>query len=263
MTTQSTTAIVLRSVEFSETSLVVTLLTRDLGRISAIAKGARRPKGPFEGALDLLSVCKVVVISKNASTLDLLTEAKLHRRFRGATRSLIRLHCGYYLVELLRCLTEDHDPDAEVFDHTIATLGLIDSEGPALLALLHFESRLLQLLGLAPVLDRCADCGSKEIANSGRMFFESATGGVVCMACRSRQPSVVSISPAVLGHLATLVAAKRFVELPQDVVSTIRADYSEFRSLLNRYLQHVCGRSLRMIELLPTQVKDAEANSKE
>ena len=76
MAAEKTTAIVLRTVEFSETSLIVTLLTRDFGLVSALAKGARRPKGPFEGALDLLAVCRVVLIRKNTDALDLLTESQ-------------------------------------------------------------------------------------------------------------------------------------------------------------------------------------------
>ena len=75
MSGEQTPAIVLRTIEFSETSLIVTMLTREFGQVAAIAKGARRPKSSFEGSLDLLAVCRVVVLRKNADTLDLLTEA--------------------------------------------------------------------------------------------------------------------------------------------------------------------------------------------
>ncbi|MFM7928683.1 MAG: DNA repair protein RecO, partial [Pirellula sp.] len=83
MSLEKTDAIVLKTVEWSETSLVVTLFTRDFGKISAIAKGARRLKSPFESALDLLSLSSVVFLKKSGESLDLLTEAKLLRRFRS------------------------------------------------------------------------------------------------------------------------------------------------------------------------------------
>ena len=89
MSSEKTLAIVVRVVEFSETSCVVTLFTRDFGKIGALAKGARRPKSPFESALDLLAVCRIVFLHKSSESLDLLTEAKLERRFRAATRDLV------------------------------------------------------------------------------------------------------------------------------------------------------------------------------
>lgn len=77
MPAEKTLAIVLRVVEFSETSCIATLFTRDFGKIGALAKGARRPKSPFDSALDLLAVCRIVFIDKSADVLDLLTEARL------------------------------------------------------------------------------------------------------------------------------------------------------------------------------------------
>lgn len=74
MSLEKTDAIVLKTVEWSETSLVVTLFTKDFGKISAIAKGARRLKSPFESALDLLSLSSVVFLKKSGESLDLLTK---------------------------------------------------------------------------------------------------------------------------------------------------------------------------------------------
>jgi DNA repair protein RecO (recombination protein O) len=110
MSLEKTDAIVLKTVEWSETSLVVTLFTKDFGKISAIAKGARRLKSPFESALDLLSLSSVVFLKKSGESLDLLTEAKLLRRFRSAQVGLLPLYCGYYASELVNALTENHEP---------------------------------------------------------------------------------------------------------------------------------------------------------
>src|SRR5271154_301987 len=116
MSSEKADALVLRSVDFSETSSVVTLFTREFGKIGALAKGARRPKGPFESALDLLALCRIVFLRKSSEALDLLTEAKLERRFRPAPRSLSSLYAGYYLAELLAKLPESYDPHPELFD---------------------------------------------------------------------------------------------------------------------------------------------------
>ena len=106
----------MRLVDFSETSSVVTLFTREFGKVQALAKGGRRPKGPFESALDLLALCRIVFLRKSSDALDLLTEAKLERRFRPPAGSLPALYAGYYMAELLGKLTDNYDPHPELFD---------------------------------------------------------------------------------------------------------------------------------------------------
>ncbi len=147
MSSEKTLAIVVRTIEFSETSLVVTLFTEDFGKIAALAKGARRPKGPFDAALDLLATCRVVFLRKSSGNLDLLTEAKLERRFRAATRSLPALYAGYYVAELLRDLTDDHDPHAELFKLADETLVALDENQDPRRLVLHFELSGVALAG--------------------------------------------------------------------------------------------------------------------
>src|SRR5512136_1851975 len=115
MASEKTSAIVIRAVDFSETSLIVTLFTRDFGKIGALAKGARRLKSPFESALDLLALCRIVFLHKSSEALDLMTEAKLVRRFRPPGRSLPALYAAYYVAELLGAMTDDDDPHPELF----------------------------------------------------------------------------------------------------------------------------------------------------
>lgn len=249
MAAEQTTAIVLRTIEFSETSLIVTLLTRDLGRISAIAKGARRPKGPFEGSLDLLAVCRVVVLRKSSDALDLLTEAKLHRRFRGADRSLERLYGGYYVAEMLRLLLDDHDPHPDVYDLTIRTLQQIDGEGNVASTLAYFDLQVLRMLGHAPGTDRCTDCGG-EVVSASRLPFSLEAGGIVCSRCRPRQRSTISIRREVVDQIRRIQAPQlqHPIAIPRDL-------YGELRGLMNRYIQNVVGSLPRMQAFLPMMTR--------
>ena len=145
MAAEKTLAIVLRVVDFSESSCIVTLFSEDFGKISALAKGARRPKGPFESALDRLAVCRVVFLRKSGDSLDLLTEAKLERRFRAGSQSLARLYAGFYMAELLTYWTQDRDPNRPLFQLAIASFEGLESQWSVPRTLLRFELRGLHL----------------------------------------------------------------------------------------------------------------------
>lgn len=250
MPTDQSKAIVLRIVEFSETSLVVTLLTRDLGRVTAIAKGARRPRGPFEGALDLLAVCRVVVIRKRTDTLNLLTEAKLLRRFRGAERSLERTYAGYYLAEILRLVTEDDDPQPELYELAIRVLQSIDGTGNVAIALAYFDAQWLRLVGWAAATDRCASCHG-DPGDLPRLPFSLESGGMVCRDCRRTAGRTVSARREVVRALGRL-QRPGLETIPSDLEPGC---YGELRDLMNRYIQDRLGLVPRLQTFLPTAIR--------
>lgn len=236
-------ALVLRVVEFSETSSVVTLFTREFGKVRGLAKGARRLKGPFESALDLLSLCRIVLLRKSSDVLDLLTEAKLERRFRPAGRDLSRLYAGYYIAELLDALTDDADPHPDLFDSAGDTLAVLQ-QGTAEVAplVLRFELAALKSLGHLPSLDVCVECG-RAVEAAGRVAFALLSGGVVCHHCR---PAVKQV---VLLDAGTVQVLKRFADPTTDTWRRMeigRRTLGEVRGVVNRYLQHLLGHRPRM-----------------
>ena len=115
-------ALVLRTTDWSETSRIATLWTREFGRVRVLAKGGRRLKSNFESALDLLNVCSIVLLRKFSGSLDLLTEAQVVKRFPRPRNDLPALYAAYYLAELLADWTEDYDPHPHLFDEALATL---------------------------------------------------------------------------------------------------------------------------------------------
>lgn len=245
---EKASALVLRVIDFSETSAVVTLFTREFGKISGMAKGARRTKGPFEHALDLLAQCRIVFLRKSSGALDLLTEAKLERRFRPRGRDLASLYAGYYVAELLIELTHDYDPHPELFDAAVQTLAELAGNGAASAVVLRFELVALRLLGHLPSFADCVECGA-DVAHSGRVSFGVLAGGVLCEKCRVGKRQLVSVSGAVveaLGRFAADDEAWRSAELPGAV-------RGELRGVLNNYLAHLIGHRPKMHEYLVMQ----------
>lgn len=203
-----TPALVLRSVDVFETSKVVTLFTRELGKVSALAKGARRLKGPFQSALDLLSVCDIVVLHKATESLDLLTEAELVERFEPLHRELPAWYAGLYISELLDDLTHHHDPHPRLFDAAVVTLRSLGDPVLRPGRILRFELAGLRELGLMPALEACVHCGANVAIESpaDTVAFALATGGLLCPSCRPGQPHVTTLSARTLSALRSLAA---------------------------------------------------------
>jgi DNA repair protein RecO (recombination protein O) len=257
MSAEKTRAIILRVIDFSETSCVLTLFTEDFGKIGALAKGARRPKGPFEGAIDLLALARIVLIRKSSDSLDLLTEAKLQRRFRSAERSLARLYAGYYVAELLSELTEPGDPHRQLFQAADATLLALDSDEsgnddmPAE-TVLQFEMTALLEAGHLPSLDQCVVC-SRQVTTDKRVAFGMTAGGVLCEDCRPGRRGVVSVSSGVIGAMRSaseLVTASNAEQTDKPPFMLDPVIQGELRAVMNNYFAHLVGHRLKMSEYL-------------
>src|SRR5438874_517230 len=115
MALERVTGLIIRFTDYSETSRIVTLYTRELGKVRGLAKGGRRLKSNFESALDLLSLCSMVLLRKSSGGLDLVTEARVIERFAGLAKHLEALYGGYYLAELLNEFSQENDPHPILF----------------------------------------------------------------------------------------------------------------------------------------------------
>lgn len=242
MAAEKATALVVRLVDFSETSVVATLFTREFGKVHALAKGARRPRGPFESALDLLCECRIVFLRKSSGALDLLTEAKLERRFRPASRELSSLYAGYYVAELLAELTDDHDPAPELYDAARAVLELLEGDVAHVTDIvLAFELTALRVAGHLPSFEACAECGT-SISTEKRVAFSGVAGGVLCESCRQRKTRIVNVSGKTIEALSA-AASYSPGAAPPALDPRLRG---EARGLVNHYLSHLLGHKPRM-----------------
>lgn len=245
-------ALVIKSVDFSESSLILTLFTREFGKIHGIAKGARRLKNPFESALDLMAQIDVSLICKNSNALDLLTESKLVHRFCPEFGNLAGLYGGYYLIELLGLMTVDYSPMPELFDLAVETLIRLEEKGRTPIVLLHFEWGLFHLLGEEPSLRYCIEC-QREISlqelieRRERLSFALHDGGALCPQCRGKGDSqrLASLSSGAVALLNVIAAGnidrlgmtgdKREIEFPPSV-------WGEVRGLISYLIVQMAGR---------------------
>jgi len=145
---ESTDAILLRRTKFSDTSLIVSWLTREHGKIKTMAKGALRPKSAFAGTLDLFFETEIAFVRSGRSEIHTLREVVLRNPFEGLRKDYARVELAAYFVELLELMTELDHPVPELFDLLHRALGYLESATPDRRALLHFENELARLLGI-------------------------------------------------------------------------------------------------------------------
>jgi DNA repair protein RecO (recombination protein O) len=240
---EKATALVLRTTDWSETSRIATLWTREFGKVRVLAKGGRRLKSNFENALDLLTLCSIVFIRKSSTNLDLLTEARVLERFPRLRSDLPALYSAYYLAELLSDWTQDYDPHPILFDEAVAALRDFGSPGqPAAPRLAQFELALLRELGYSPALSACAGCGTAAVGDNP--IFSPAAGGILCRSCAAKHRDGFAISPSALRALEQLSTPGA----PAPPMSeTARG---EVRKVLDAHVTYSLGRKPKLLAYL-------------
>lgn len=247
MASEKALALVVRGTDWSETSRIATLFTREFGKVRALAKGGRRLKSNFDVAFDLLSVCRIVFLSKASNGLDLLTEARLEERFPILRDHLQSLYVGYYIAELLADGTQDYDPHPVLFDTALETLrGLGHENALPLRQATLFELAWLQELGYSPRLDACASCSALvKMEEEERFAFSPSSGGILCPVCARDVMDHRWISRATFQELREL---KTVAELDRSAKRTIpRGISGEIRQILAQMVSFVLGRRPRLL----------------
>jgi len=249
MTAEKTEAIVIRTVPWSETSSVVTLFTREFGKVTAVAKGARRLKSPFETSLDLLAKSYVVLIPKSNDTLDILTEAKLTRRFRSGQRALFPLYCGFYLAELANVFTENHIRLPGVFEALDESLVKLDEMRDPAKIVLAFELKFLSQLGHLPTFELCAGCGHfVESAPGSTYLFGAEAGGLLCSRCLPGQRSVLRIHSETVDCFRNAIVESESKN--EDTWNIPAISREEVRIVMERFLCSLVDRRLRLMDFI-------------
>jgi len=247
MTAEKTDALVIRQTDFSESSRIVCFFTRDFGKLSTIAKGGRRLKGPFDAALDLLARCRIVFLRKSSSSLHILTEAQLLSRFIPLKQDITSLYGGYYVAELLNALTEEDDPFPNIFDAAARTLERLAEDQHPAHTILRFELTLLRELGHLPAFDECLSCGAAVASQTAPMAFWVSQGGMLCGRCRKDEYSKHVVHPGTLNVLQHLADPN---DPLKERIAISPQQQTELRTIVTSLISHLMGRRPRMARYL-------------
>ena len=200
-------AILLRSVDFGESDRIVHLLTSDSGRLTAMAKAARRSHRRFPGTLDTFNHLVIEGRVKPRATMAFLERATLVDPYLGLRADPRRYALASFLAEMLDRLSPEGILGAEaerLFAFAVESFALLEHARPTPSLRLMLELRALDALGLRPEFGRCVRCGrvaGDEIAADHRVHFHVADGGIVCTACALRLDGLVPIEIGTLRGL--------------------------------------------------------------
>jgi DNA repair protein RecO (recombination protein O) len=239
-----TEALILRSVDFAESDRVLHLLVPQAGRITAIAKGARRSVRRFAGTLDLFNLLRVQLDRRRQTAMARLDQATLIRSFPALRSDPARFAMGCYLLELLDRLAPEGGAGADtrrLFAFALDALEAVSDRPVDTRQRTLLELRALEALGLCPELRRCVRCG-REVGGRGEVGFHVADGGPVCGTCA---PAAEGCLPVRLGTLRALEQGLRFEFDQLHRLSLGPATLAEARGLLGRFQRFHVGVELR------------------
>ena len=243
-TPQHSLAIVLRWRSYGESDKIVTFLTQDCGKLTGIAKGAKRSRRRFANSLEPLARVRVYFRRRPQATLAFVESCDLLSS-PGSLVEPLRFAYGSYLIELTDQLTVEDHPVRELYALLEEALAALEARPATSAFLRSFELQLLVRAGFAPPLDRCSQC-QRVLLATGPAFFHINHGTFRCSGCRGQEDALVPVTDGVLPQLNSLTNLP-LVECQQHSLGRTAAGAAQ---LTSRLLALHLTRPLRSVKLI-------------
>lgn len=238
------TGMVLSTMPVGEYDRRVVILTKEQGRISAFARGARRPNSPLVGALNPFSFGEFTVYAGRSSYT--VQAASISNYFEGLREDIIGAYYGFYFLEFADYYTKEANDESEMLKLLYQTLrALLNPHIPDRLVRCIFELKALTVNGQAPQVFQCVVCGNKDRPS----VFSAVKGGLVCGECRgdvidgmlldnSTLYSMQYIESSSIGKLYTFTVTDKVL--------------AELEKVMGRLMEVYVGKKFKSLEILET-----------
>ncbi|OIJ16138.1 DNA repair protein RecO [Anaerobacillus arseniciselenatis] len=187
---QKVEGIVIRTTDYGESNKILTLYTRELGKIGVMARGAKRPKSRLSSISQLFTHGQYVF--QKTSGLGVLNQGEIISSFRDLRADIFLTAYSAYIVELLDKLTEQNEKNPYLFEFLYQTFHFIDEGYDYEILTRIFEIKMLRVAGVGLHVDGCTHCG----ANEGEFSFSVKEGGFLCHCCLHVDNKTLKISAA-------------------------------------------------------------------
>ncbi len=238
-----TEAIVLKRVNVGEADKILTIYTPGLGKLSAIAKGVRRPKSKLGGHLELFTHSSLMLA--RGRNLDIISQAETISSFLPLRDDLWRSSLAFYTAELVHQFTAEHMENYPIYKLLLETLHRLCETEDGDLTLRYFELNLLTHLGYKPELYHCLGCNSALEPTTN--YFSASSGGMLCPRCKVNEPLSRPIS-------LNAIKVMRFLQESEYAsASRLKMDYElsqELEGLMRQYIRYLLEREMKTVAWL-------------
>ena len=245
-------ALTLRKTPMGEADMMVTLYTREWGKLRVMAKGARRSTSKLVGHLEPLTRVKLSLAQ--GRSLDLITQAQMMGNFDRLKNDLAAITKGLYVAELLDGFGAESNPNEPLYHLAVETLESIGQNPGSEWPLRFFELQLLRVSGLMPELYRCVEC--RQPIGAGRHRFSASLGGTLCLDCHPVEANVRPLSLRALKVLRLLHRGPLPKVIPLQVAGGLER---ELKSLLTITVRYWLDREIRSNSFLEQLYQESKS----
>lgn len=222
-----TNGIILKRQNFGEADRIVTIMTEDLGKVRAIAKGVRKTLSKMAGHLEPFCLTRLELAE--GRNLNVICGAEVKEPFLEIRNDLAKTSLSFYMAEIIDQMTEEAEPHKEIFYLLQSVLEHAnDAQEPLLIS--YFELNFLEQMGFRPELFNCLKCNS-EIEDAVN-HFDYIHGGLVCGECGGANPVSARAIKVLRLFLKHDFATIKKIKVDEDLIS-------EIQKITNRYLKHI------------------------
>lgn len=192
MNSSNVTGIVLRTTPYGETHKIVTLLTKEQGKIAVVAHGAKKAKGKLAGITQLFTEGHFLVTRSRKGGMGTLKQGETINRYKNIQLDLMKTTYASCIAELINRLTEENIVDTVIYEILACSLQYInDGYDPRVITAIA-ETKLLPYAGIQLQLNGCACCGGQQ----GMFRFSVREGGFICQQCSHKDSYALPVSSA-------------------------------------------------------------------
>jgi len=232
---------IIKTQDYGESNKIVTLFSQKIGKFSAIARGAKKPKSRMAAVTQpFIHGNYLVYVSTGLSTIQ---QGEIIDSYRNIREDIVKMAFAAYISEFTDKVLESYQPDFFLFDQFFRTMNWISDKNEYMIPVMMFELKLFEKAGIAPTLDQCVLCGNNEELSS----FSIVEGGLLCKNCFSFDRYSI-VLPSVVAKLLYI-----FSTIGLDQVGTISVKQKNqilLRKILDTYYDQYGGYYLKSRKFL-------------